>query len=384
MPFDRRVWMIATALRQDGNDVTVICPTGKGFDERDEIIDGIHVRRHPLPEEGRGLLGFAREYGAALWWEMRLALATWRSKPFDVVHICNPPDLLFLVAGWFRLRHGTRIVYDQHDLVPGMYEAKYGRSGDLPHRALLAMERLSYAAADVVITTNETAREVALGRGGNHPRETYVVGSGPDLEKFQPLPPRPELRRGRRHLVGYVGIMGDQDGVDHLVRAAAHIVHVEQRTDVQFLCLGGGPALDDLRALARTLDVEDFVDLPGLVYGDAMIEALSTADVCVDPEPVNGYSEFCTTNKALEYMALAKPVVLFDRLEGRRSVGDAGAYAEPNDEVALAKQLLAVLDDPGRRAEMGPAGLARMRDELSWERQREHLLEAYTGVLADD
>lgn len=381
VPFDRRVWMIATALRGSDHDVTVVCPTGKGFDQLEEEIDGISVRRHVLPDEGRGLAGFAREYASALWAELRLARATWRSAPFDVVHICNPPDLLFLVAGWFRLRHGVKVVYDQHDLVPGMFQAKYGRTG-LVHRALLLLERLSYVTAHEVITTNETARSVATGRGGRRPQRVHVVGNGPDPATFGvDATPDPAHRRGRRHLVGYVGIMGDQDGVDHLLRAVAHVVHGRGRRDLHVCCIGGGPAFDDLRTLAVALGIDDVVEFTGVLYGREMTDRLASADVCVDPEPVNGYSEHCTTNKVLEYMALGKPVVQYEGVEGRRSAGQASLYARPNDPVDLGERLIELLDDDVRREAMGREARRRIVESLGWPHQRERLLEVYAGLV---
>jgi glycosyltransferase involved in cell wall biosynthesis len=208
-----------------------------------------------------------------------------------------------------------------------------------------------------------------------------VVGNGPDLAIFRPVPGSDGYRRGRRNLVGYVGVMGDQDGVDYLIRAVAHIVHARRHRDTHFVCIGGGPALDDLRQLARDLDVDEFVEFPGLLYGERLVECLSSADVCVDPEPINGYSEFCSTNKVLEYMALGKPVVQFDRLEGRRCAREAAVYARANDEAALGDEILEVLGDHVRREEMARVGLARMRDQLSWRWQRQHLSAAYAAVL---
>jgi glycosyltransferase involved in cell wall biosynthesis len=379
VPLDRRVWMEALALRAAGWEVTVVCPLGPGFEARDEVIDGITVHRHPLPTEGRGLVGFAREYGAALWWEWRLTRRVWSRARFDVLHLCNPPDLLFPMALWYRVRHGVRVLYDQHDLVPHMYVAKYGRR-DLVHRVLLLCERLTYAVAHHVVTTNESAHDVALSRGGKRPHEVTIVGSGPDLDLFVPSAPDARHRRGRRHLVGYVGVMGDQDGTALLLDAADHVIH-ELGHDVQFMCIGDGPALPDLREEARRRGLEEHLELPGLIHGPELLERLSSTDVCVDPEPVNGYSEYCTTNKVLEYMALGKPVVQFDRIEGRRSADAAALYAQPNDGRELGRLIAQLLDDPEARERMGRIGRERMERHLGWAVQRTQLLAAYDAAL---
>jgi glycosyltransferase involved in cell wall biosynthesis len=262
-----------------------------------------------------------------------------------------------------------------------MYVAKYGRK-DLVYRVLRLLERLSYAVADVVITTNESSRDIAQGRGRQAPERVFVVGSGPDLDRFTVTESAPRDDGSPTSLVGYVGIMGDQDGVDHLIRAAHHVVHDLGRGDVRFLCIGGGPALEDMQLLAEELDLADVIEFTGFLYGDQMRTQLARADLCVDPEPVNGYSEYCTTNKVLEYMALGKPVVQYDRLEGRRSAGDAALYATANDPAALGDRIVEALDDPDGLARMGATGRRRMEDVLGWSRQRDHLYEAYRSIAS--
>jgi glycosyltransferase involved in cell wall biosynthesis len=383
VPLDRRVWMEATTLQQAGYDVTVISPIGSGFDARREIRDDVLILRHPLPIEGRGLPSFVREYTAALWWEYRLAAAAWRERPYRVVHICNPPDLLFLVAAWLRLRRGARVLFDQHDLFPEMYRAKYGRE-DIVYRLIRVAERLTMATAHRVLCTNQTGVDVATSRGGKAREVVHVVGSGPDTDLFTVMPTEDRYRAGRRYLVGYVGILGDQDGGDLLLEAVAHTVQDLGREDVGFMIIGDGPALEDLRGLAVQRGLAGHVEFTGTLFGDELRARLSTADVCIDPEPVNGYSEYCTTNKVLEYMALGRPVVMFDRLEGRRAAGPASVYATPNDPRALADALVELLDDPERRDRLGAAGRHRVESVLSWNHQRNALLDAYEALLRDD
>jgi len=376
VPIDRRVWLEATTLRKNGYHVSVICPTGKGYDAAYEELEGVHIYRHPLPPEISSASGHIREYLAALTWEFRLACRVWREQGFDIVHICNPPDLLFLVAGWFKLLRKTRIIFDHHDINPELYVAKYGKHGFFYHALRLA-ERSTFALADVVISTNESYREIALTRGRKADRDVVVVRSAPDLADFRERPPNPDHRQGRTFLVGYLGVMGEQDGLDYLFRTIYYIVSRRKRRDIQFMLMGDGPAFHDLQELAGTLGISDYVEFAGFRTGEDLLERLSTCDVCVSPDPRSPYNNLCTMNKILEYMALGKPIVQFDLLEGRRSAGDASLYATPNDEQEFGDKLLQLLEDPDARQQMGEIGKARMREMLQWKHQVPKLLYAF-------
>jgi len=379
VPFDRRVWMEATTLADAGYDVAVISPKGKGFARGHETVDGVAVYRHDLAVEGHTPLTYLREYSAALWAESTLARRIYREKPFDIIHICNPPDLMFLFAAWFRLRHGVRVVFDLHDINPELYEVKYG-SRDLFYWLLRVAERCTFLTANIVITTGESYRAIALSRGAKRPEDVFIVRSGPDLSKFQPVEPMAAYRRGRRHLVGYVGVMGPQEGIDYLLRAASIIVNELGRTDISFMLIGGGPSATDLRALSRELGVDSYVEFPGRVPDKELIQRLSTCDICVNPDPYNAFNDASVMNKILEYMALKRAVVQFDLTEGRRSAGVAAAYAHPNDAQDLAGTIVALLDDELRRNQMAEEGYRRMRDELEWRHQIPKLLRAYGRV----
>ena len=379
MPLDRRVWNEATTLREAGWDVEVICPATARHPERHEVLSGIRVHRHPMPPEADSLPGYVREYGAALWHELRIARRIHRQRPFDVIHICNPPDLLFLVAAWFRLVHGVKVVFDQHDLGPELFAAKFS-AGGLLHRLQVLAERLTYATAHHVIATNETYREVAMRRGRKPASAVTVVRSGPDPDEFGPVPPVERHRRGRRHVLGYLGVMGDQEGIELLLEAVQLLVG--RGRDVHLVLVGGGPALDRLRAQATTMGLDGHVEFTGRVSDEELIARLSSVDVCVNPDPQNGFNELCTMNKIIEYMALGRPVVQFDLLEGRRSAGDASLYAEPNDPASLADAVEELLDDPALARELGRRGRERVEQELGWPQQRPRLLQAYRSVTS--
>lgn len=381
VPLDRRVWQESCALRDAGYEVVVICPQMRGFTKPEEVLDGIHIYRHWISEEAGGFVGFFREYASALWGETRLAWKVWRQHKFKIIHLCNPPDLLFLVAWPFKF-FGVRVIYDIHDVWPEMFEAKFGQRGlwTLFYWAVRVAERLTFACADAVIATNESVREIARQRGKKTADKLFVVRTAPKIST-QEARPNSELKKGRLFLIGYVGVMGDADGVNYLLEAAAHLVHRMGRSDVQFLLMGTGPEHAKLLQQRERLGLEAFVDLPGRVTNEFLFSALRTIDAGVSCDPINAYNDHCTMNKVLEYMIFEKPQVMFDLKEGRASAGDAAVYVRENSAVQLAEAISRLLDDPGARERMGRLGAERVRTELNWEKSVEQLLKAYQSVL---
>ena len=375
-PFDRRVWQEAITLHQNGYQVAIICPTGKGYEEKYECLDGIHIYRHPLPPEAEGALGYVLEYSVALYWEFYLSFKVLFSHGFDAIHACNPPDLIFLVAGFFKFFFHKKFLFDHHDINPELYEAKFGRR-DFFYRLMLLCERLTFKTADRSIATNESYKQIAIERGGMHPDKVTVVRSGPKLDRLKIIEPVLPLKKGRKHLVGYVGVMGKQEGIDYLLRALHYIVEHKNRTDVHFGLVGGGTELTSLQAYAKALGVEDYVTFTGRVSDQQMLEMLNTADVCVNPDVANEMNDKSTMNKIMEYMALAKPIVQFDLSEGRFSAQEASLYARRNDTKDLAEKILLLLDDQVKRKAMGDFGRNRIITELEWKYEEPKLLEAY-------
>ena len=379
LPFDRRVWHECRTLTAAGAEVSVICPTGKGYEARYELLDGVHIHRHPLPLDAKGASGYLLEYGAALWHEMRLAVSVARTRGVDTIQGCNPPDLIFLVALPFKL-FGKRYIFDHHDINPELYEAKFGRRGFF-WKLMVLFERLNFRTADVVISTNQSYREIAMTRGRKASGDVFVVRSGPDLTRLHRSDPDPKWRNGRRHMVGYVGVMGDQEGLDLLLEAARELVFA-RGYDTQFVLVGGGPALADLQAMAQDLGLSDHVTFTGRAPDADLFSVLSSADVCVNPDRVNPMNDKSTMNKILEYMAFEKPIVQFEVTEGRYSALDASLYAASNDTSDMAGKIAELLDNPERRARMGAYGRARVETELSWDHQVDTLIAAYTRVMA--
>ncbi len=326
------------------------------------------------------MLAYPLEYLSALIFELWLAIRIFFTRGFDAIHACNPPDTIFLIGGLFKLLAGTRFVFDHHDINPELYEAKFGRR-DLFWRLLAWLERMTFRTADIVIATNGSYRRIAMERGGVAATKIFVVRSGPDLSRMQAMPPKTELRRGRAHLVGYVGVIGQQEGIDLLLQAVRTIVRDLGRHDIHFGIVGGGPALTDMKLLSRHLGIADYVTFSGRVSDRELLEMLNTADVCVNPDRANAMNDKSTMNKIMEYMALGKPIVQFDLTEGRVSAGDASLYAHANDSADMAAKIVTLIDCPSLRARMGEAGRQRVVDALSWEHEAPKLLAAYEALF---
>jgi glycosyltransferase involved in cell wall biosynthesis len=377
VPFDRRVWHECTTLVAGGYEVSVICPEGKGHDTGSyEELDGVRIHRYPHPPSATSLSGYFREYPFMLWWTFRLARRIWRARPFDTIHACNPPDLFFLIGSWFRPR-GVSFVFDQHDACPEILLAKrHGvRVNGLPELVVTWAERLTYALADVVIAPNDSYRGLAVSRGHKNERDVFVVRSAPRVDEFSLDRAGGFDRRGHRHLIAYLGVMGRQDGVDLLVRAAVSLVR--KGYDVLLYLAGDGETHDEIRDLARELGIDDRVLMPGYQSDREFTPALMEADVCVAPDPPSSFNDISTMNKIIEYMALGRPCVAFGLPENRTSGGDAVVYADPGGWEPLADAIAGLLDDDRSRSELGPRARGRFEQVLAWEHQAPRLLQAY-------
>lgn len=378
VPFDRRVWQEALTLRSAGAEVAIICPTSKEYPTRYELLEGIHIYRHPLPIDASGALGYLLEYGAALIWETLLSWKVLFRHGFDTLHGCNPPDLIFLIALQFKLL-GKRFIFDHHDINPELYEAKFNKRGFL-WRMMCVFEWLTFKTADTVISTNDSYRQIALERGGKKPEDVFVVRSGPNLTRVKSVPSNPALKNGRDYLIGYVGVMGDQEGIDLLLSTARYLVFDCGRNDIQFILVGSGPSLSDLKAICQSNGLGDYVTFTGRAPDQLLFEALSTADICVNPDRVNPMNDKSTMNKILEYMAIGKPIVQFDVTEGRISAGAASLYAKPNDPVDFGDKIIDLLADPMLRATKGAFGRERVETEMAWTYEIPKLIAAYQNI----
>ncbi len=382
VPFDRRVWMESTSLTEAGYKVSVISPCPpEDAAEPNKVIDGIHVYRYPMPKETKSKFSFVQEFWYCLKQTEKLTRQIWQEDRFDVIHSCNPPDTFWWIARKYK-KHGVKFVFDHHDLCPELYESKYNRR-DVLWRALCWMEKQQFNTADAVIATNESYREVALSRGGKSPDKVAIVRSGPRLDRFQPVPPEPELKRGRKYMGVYLGVMGVQDGVDYAVRAVRHALDAGLK-DTCFTFVGKGDAFDDLQVLAAKLGLIDdgTVVFTGRVSDLDLRRYLSTADFAIAPDPKDPLNDLCTMNKIIEYMAMGLPIVSFDLKESRFSAQEAAVYVPNNDEQAMGRAIVDLVNNPEQRHVMRQAAKERITNGLSWEYSRGVLIDFYDELLA--
>jgi glycosyltransferase involved in cell wall biosynthesis len=375
VPFDPRVWKEACALKKAGYQVTVLSPRDKDNRRNYELLDDVHIYRHPMPQEGNTALGYLLEYSCALFWQNLYAWWIFFVRGFQVIQGCNPPDDIFLVALPFKA-FGVKYIFDHHDANPELYFAKYERK-DFFYKTQVWLEKLTYRFSDVVIATNESYKQLAVSRGQIDPRDVFVVRNGPDLSKFKLVPAKQELKYGKSYLVGYVGTMSIQEGLDILLDVALRI-RERGRPDVHFTCVGGGPGLARLREMVIEKGLEASVNFTGRISDKDLLDVLSTADVCVNPDKPCEMNDISTMIKIAEYMALGKPIVQFDLREGRYTAGEASLYSDNHDQVRdFSDKVLWLLDHPEDRKKMGEFGRKRVEQHLAWEYSVERLLAAY-------
>lgn len=382
VPLDRRVWLEATTLVGAGYEVSVICPNSRGWTELFEEREGVHIYRYPAPPEAHsGALAYGREYLGSMWHWFRLAARVWRDRGgFDVIQGCNPPDLVFVLALWYRL-WGVRYLFDHHDVCPELFEAKFGKRG-LLYRIMLIWERLTFATASVSIATNGSFREIALRRGRMNPDDVFVVRSAPRIEAFEPGPGNRDLRQGAGTVLGYVGVIGQQEGMDLLVAAVDRLVGDLGHRDLHVLIVGFGSHLDAVKADVAARGLEGHFTFTGALYGADLVAALNAIDIGLAPDPKNPMNDISTMNKVMEYMALEKPMVQFDLTEGRVSAGDAALYAPANDADAFADRIALLIEDEDLRRSLGQKGRRRVLETLGWTHSAERLLAAYDRIFA--
>jgi glycosyltransferase involved in cell wall biosynthesis len=384
VPSDRRVWNELRALRGAGYEVVAICPEGDGDEgARFEPREGIDIFRYAQPPASGTPISYLREYAVAFWRIRHLAHRLAGERGFDVVQVSNPPDFLLMTVHFLK-RRGARLIFDHHDLAPELYLERFGGDGGVFYRVLYRLmrllERSSFSLADLALATNESYKRVAVQRGNMRPEDVFVVRSGPELARFKPVPADPDLKRGRRTLISFIGEMAPQDGVDHAVRALGHLR--QRRDDWHAIFAGDGVALDDLRALTTSLGLDDHIEFTGMLQDPELLRVLSSSDLCLVPDPKTPLSDASTLVKIAEYMAISRPIVSYDLTESRVTAQEAAIYARPNDPEAFAEAIATLLDDPERRALMGRIGRDRVERLLSWENSRRELLAAYEVALA--
>ncbi|TCO52079.1 glycosyltransferase involved in cell wall biosynthesis [Kribbella antiqua] len=379
VPFDRRVWLECQALVASGYDVTVVCPKGPG-DPSYQVIDGVTVHQYKAYAPGGSKISFIAEYAYSFLMTLRLVLRARKAGTFDVLQACNPPDIFWPIAMLLRRLDRTRFVFDHHDLCPELFQSRFGGTTSLPYKGLRFLERMTHRKADHVISTNDSYRRIAITRSGKANHDVTVVRTGPDPERLRRGGADESLRRGHRYLVTYIGVMGPQDGVDIVVRAADHIVNNLGRTDIAFTLMGGGDSFDEVVALRDELGLGDHVEFTGRVPDETVRAVMSTADLGLSPDPKNPLNDVSTMNKTMEYMAFELPVVAFDLIETKVSAEDAAVYVEPNDVALYGQAIVDLLDDEVKRRRMARLGRERVEQVLAWKHQQKAYLGVYDGL----
>ena len=380
VPHDRRVWAEAQAAKEFGYDVSVICPIDERLQKKYLNIEGIDIYCHSRTEERPDKIGMILEYMNALFWEFILSFKLFFKKRFHVIHAANPPDHIFLIALIFKL-FGVKYIFDHHDISPENYVAKYGGKG-IFYYILLGMEWLTFRTANLVICTNESYKKIALSRGNKDEENIFVVRNGPNIDKIPLKKPNNKLREGFKYLVGYVGVIGQQEGIENLLDAIKYLVTDKKITDVKFIVVGSGPYWNEIVKIAQAMNVEKYIRFTGYIPDEELYEVLNTADVCINPEFSNPFTDKSTMVKIMEYMTFGKPVVQFETTEGKISAGDASIYVKNNSPKEFADALIDLIQDEEKRQRMGKIGRKKIEEQLGWHIQKLYLQKAYTRIFS--
>ena len=374
VPLDVRVWNEALAVKEMGYHVSVICPNEKSF-LRFEKLEGISIYSHWMPLDASGKFSFLIEYGLSLFWELLISLWIFIRKPFHYIHSANPPDHIFIIAIFFKLA-GVKYIFDHHDISPENYVAKFGKK-DFFYKMLLLMEKLTFKTADIVISTNESYRKIAIDRGQKNKNDVFVVRNGPNLSNVIFIKPNDKLKEGFDYLVTYVGSIGNQEGIDNLLYAAEYLVHEKNITNIKFIIVGTGPHRKNLVEMSAQLKLDKYVVFTGYIPYKDFYEIIATADLCVNPEHCNDFTKRSTMLKIMDYMVFGKPIIQFETIEGKVTAENASLYVGENDNALFADTIVDLLNDPQKRKQMGEIGQYRIKELLNWDIQKTYLKKAY-------
>ncbi|MBU1053722.1 MAG: glycosyltransferase family 4 protein [Proteobacteria bacterium] len=379
VPRDVRVWSEALAAKEYGYDVSVICPVHKkSAPEKYEQLEGVDIYRHPMPIEASGRADFFLEYISALFWEITLSIKLYFKKPFHIIHSANPPDHIFIIALIFKI-FGVKYIFDHHDITPETYVAKFGAK-NIIYKILMFMEKATFKTSDIVISTNESYKNIAITRGSKKDDEVFIVRNGPDLSRIDKPDPNPELKSGFDYLVAYLGVINNQEGIDNLLRAVQYIIYKKKIKNIKFVIVGTGPHRNEMIQLSKDLLIDKFVIFTGYIPYKDLYEVLTTADLCVNPEFRNEFTDKSTMIKIMDYMTFGKPIVMFETTEGRVTAGEAAIYVYNNNEVDFAEAIIVLLHDDEKRKRMGDIAKQRIQEILQWDLQKNNLIRAYNHL----
>ncbi|RKX91829.1 MAG: glycosyltransferase WbuB [Spirochaetes bacterium] len=376
VPQDTRVWLEAKAIKEQGYNVSVICPNANKERVPYKTLDEIHIYQYPFFIEGSSIFSLLIEYLLSFFFISIYAFNIYRKEPFHIVHLANPPDFLILIFLFYKLL-GIKIIFDHHDLSPELFLEKFKKK-NVFYKALLFLEKFSYKFADVVIVTNNSFKEIGLKRNNVDVKKVHVVRSGPDISVVHPYRKNKNFRKGKKYIIGYVGKIDKQDGLSNLVTSVDYLVNQKKFDDFRVLIIGNGTELNNIKRMVSQKELDEYFIFYGPEYNKKrLFTLLSSVDICIDPQPTSDFQNRITSLKIMEYMALGKPIVQYRSIEGEYTAKNASFYVENNDPFAFGDAILMLLKDKRRRKEMGEYGIRRVRNLLQWEIQKKKLIRVY-------
>jgi len=378
--YDNRVIQETNALINAGWDITVISPKCSIDPYYKKFNNKLRSYYYPKPTI-ESIFGHIIEFFFTLFFGSGLSFWIFIRHGFSVFHACNPMDILWLIALPYKIM-GKKFIFDQHDLVPELIVSRSHISiNNLFCKIFIFFEKCSYKLADAVIVTNNSFKKIALNRGRKRPQDVFIVRNGPELNKFRKATRMMNIRNKNEILIGYLGNMNPQDGVEYLLMAAEIIIKKRKISNIKFILIGGGSSQLRLIELSKKMGLENYVIFVGKLFGDELMSILNTCDICVQPDPFNPLNDKSTMNKVLEYMALEKPIVAFNLNETRISCGNAALYAKPNSMHDFAEKILYLVNHPKLGIRMGQIGRERIERKFSWKYSIPHLINAYEHAL---
>lgn len=380
IPMDTRVFKEAKALEEEGLEVSIICPNLNKEKKYHKKVDNIEVFQYFCPFEGKSFIGIIVEYSIAIFLILFKSIKIYIRKPFHIVHLANPPDFLILLFLPFKL-FDVKILFDHHDLSPELFVEKFKKKNFF-HKLLLLFERMSYKIADHIITTNKSVKDTCIKRNKVHGKRISIVRNGPDLNKLNLCKIKENFRKNRSYLIGYVGNIDKQDSLEKLVNSVEYMVKERNFDNFRVLIIGDGTNRPDIQNHTIQKELQDYFIFHGYEYNrKQLFSLLSNVDICVEPRKESEISRKSTSTKIMEYMALGKPIIQYNSIEGKFSAGRASLYIKNNDEKAFGDAMIELLKDKKRREEMGEYGKKRVEESLQWSIQEQELLNIYKAIL---
>ncbi len=339
----------AETLVANGYEVDVVALKNRGQKSR-EVVSGVTVHRLPITHRRKGVLRYAFEYSAVF------LLAAWKltwlhlKRRYQVIEVSGMPDFLVFAACVPKLL-GARVVLHLLDHTPGVYADHFKIGADHPAiRFLRVIEKLCAHWADHVIVTQSTSKELLI-RNGIRASKITVILNVPDEDNFI-APPVTGRSNSVFRLMTH-GTLVERYRVQTLIKAVPDILKEIPQLKVEIV--GDGEYQTKLEELARSVGVTDCVNFVGRVPFREIPSHIAAADVCVVAIPT-GVNPAIPL-KLLEYLAMGKPIVVntFPTIQAYFD-NTTMMFFRPDDEHDLARCVVELYRDPGKRAALAAAG----------------------------